>query len=456
MADDDTKKQHSIYGSAGMAAAGMIRTSKARAKSAKEPSVGTIAEEEVEAVGITDRFDSLSDLVIGTEELEAAEPAAEPTPEETPLPVFQGLRAAVIGHTGRGNFGHSLDLIFRRLDCVRLVAIADGDPEGLEGSHARSVAEHAYADYREMLEREKPDLVSVAPRWTDQHYDMVKAALEAGAHVCCERPLCRTLKEADELLALAAEKNLKVTVVHQMRCDTHVELFHERRQEIIGDLIEMKVFGMMDHRAGGEDLLVLGAHLFDLVRWFGGEASYCTAQITREGESVIAEDAHFSEKEDLGPLLGDVIHAEFAMDSGVHVSYVTDRRLHPLHGPWGIEFIGSKGKARLFAGMPPTLSLLMESDPASPDREERWQRWPVKDEPYHEPVDKLTGTDASNRLIVQDWLAAIEEDREPKSSAQRSMKSLEMIHGVWQAGATMKRAYFPLTNRLHPLSEESI
>jgi len=57
---------------------------------------------------------------------------------------------------------------------------------------------------------------------------------------------------------------------------------------------------------------------------------------------------------------------------------------------------------------------------------------------------------------VQDWLASIDEDREPKSSAQRSMKSLEMIHGVWQAGATMKRAYFPLTNRLHPLSEESM
>jgi len=456
MADDETKKQHAIYGSAGMAAAGMIRTGKSRAKSAKEPAAEKVEEETVEAVGITERSDSLSDLVIGTEELEVPAPEVEPAPEETPLPVFQGHRAAVIGHTGRGNFGHSLDLIFRRLDGVRLVAISDGDAEGLEESHARSGAEHPYADYREMLEQEKPDLVSVAPRWTDQHYDMVKAALEAGAHVCCERPLCRTLKEADELLALAEAKNLKIAVVHQMRCDPHVELFHEQHRDLIGDLIEMKVFGMMDHRAGGEDLLVLGTHLFDLVRWFGGEASYCTAQITKEGESVIAEDAHLSEKEDLGPLLGDVIHAEFAMDSGVHVSYVTDRRLHHLHGPWGIEFIGSKGKARLFAGMPPTLSLLMESDPASPDREERWQRWPVKEEPYHEPVDKLTGTDASNRLIVQDWLAAIDDDREPKSSGQRAMKSLEMIHGVWQAGATMKRAYFPLTNRLHPLSEESM
>ena len=33
------------------------------------------------------------------------------------------------------------------------------------------------------------------------------------------------------------------------------------------------------------------------------------------------------------------------------------------------------------------------------------------------------------------------------------MKCLEMVHGVWQAGATMKRAYFPLANRLHPLED---
>ena len=74
----------------------------------------------------------------------------------------------------------------------------------------------------------------------------------------------------------------------------------------------------------------------------------------------------------------------------------------------------------------------MESDPTSPDRTDQWIRWPQKDEPYHEPVDKLTGTGASNRLVVNDWLAAIEEDREPKSSGQRSMKSLEMIHGNFE------------------------
>lgn len=433
MAQDDIKKEHAIYGSAGMAAAGMIGRGKSKARSAK----------------------ATASAADGKSEVSPSQGIQAPSTRSTgSMPVSRRLRAVAIGHTGAGNFGHGLDLIFQELAGVQMVAVADANSEALEETWKRSGAERAYDNYREMIKAERPDLVSVGPRWTDQHYEMVKAALEAGAHVCCERPLTRTLKEADELLALAAEKNLKIAVVHQMRCDPHVELFHQQRAELIGDLLEMKVFGMMDDRAGGEDLLVLGTHLFDLVRWFAGEASYCTAQITKDGEPVIAEDAHQSAKENLGPLLGDSIHAEFAMESGVHVSYVSDKRLHLLHGPWGIEFIGSRGKARLFAGMPPSLSLLIEDDPASPQRTARWERWPVKPEPYHTPIDGLTGTAASNRHLVNDWLAAIGENREPKSSGQRSMKSLEMIHGVWQAGATMKRAYFPLVNRLHPLAGE--
>ncbi|HRQ90949.1 MAG TPA: hypothetical protein PLA50_19325, partial [Bacteroidia bacterium] len=274
--------------------------------------------------------------------------------------------------------------------------------------------------------------------------------------VCCERPLARTLREADELLALAKERNLKIAVLHPMRLDPHVRRFLDEREALIGELLEMKVYGMMDHRAGGEDLLVLGTHLFDLVRLFGGEPSFCTAVIRKDGEPVIAEDSHLSEKEDIGPLLGDSIHAEFMMDSGVHVSYVSDQRLHLLHGPWGIEFIGTRGKVRLFAGQPPVLSVLSSDDPASPDRASEWVRWPETDGPYHAPVDHLSGNDAANRIGVRDWLAAIEEDREPVCSGLDAMKSLEMIHGVWQAGVTMKRAYFPLANRFHPLVEESV
>ncbi len=444
MADDESKKQHAIYGSAGMAAAGMIPSGKKKKSKSVTPPSAIAPWAADDAEGDSSDSPAPSSLPAVSEKQTVM---AHPTVPAT-------YRAAAIGHTGAGNFGHSLDVIFKDLPDVDFVAVADANKEALDETHRASGAKSAYTDYLKMLEVEKPDLVSVGPRWTNQHYAMVKAALESGAHVICERPLTRTLKEADELLALAESKNLKIAVVHQMRCDPHVTQFHEQRAELIGELLEMKVFGMMDHRAGGEDLLVLGTHLFDIVRWFAGEVSYCTAQITKNGETAIAEDSHLSEKEDLGPLLGDCIHAEFAMESGVHVSYVSDRRLHLLHGPWGIEFIGSKGKARLFAGMPPTLSLLIEDDPTSPDRASVWKRWPEKENDYHKPVDGLIGTEASNRILAEDWLSAIREDREPTSSGERSLKSLEMIHGVWQAGCTMRRAYFPLVNRLHPLSEE--
>ena len=50
----------------------------------------------------------------------------------------------------------------------------------------RCRAARGYRDYREMLSKEKPDLVSIGPRWTDQRRDMVTAAAEAGAHIMLE------------------------------------------------------------------------------------------------------------------------------------------------------------------------------------------------------------------------------------------------------------------------------
>ncbi len=486
MAEDEKKKTHALYGSAGMAAAGMIRQGRSRpvektpppspepqseenkAEDGASAELATVESDEPLApdAEATEEADSAAEendenathIEFGTECI-VPDPAPAPRPERVELPFPpppKFLRAGAIGHTGAGGFGHGLDLLFNRLDGVRLVAIADADAEGLDAAQIRTGAETAHGDYHEMLAVASLDLVAVGPRETGERYEMVKAALEAGAHVVCERPLARTLREADELLALAAEKNLKLAVLHPMRCDPNVGRFLEARPSLIGDLLELKVFGMMDHRAGGEDLLVLGPHLFDLVRLFAGEPEFCTASITKEGVPAILEDAHLSEKEDLGPLLGDVIHAEFAMDSGVHVSYVSNEQLHRLHGPWGIELVGTAGRARLFAGQPPVISLLIDDDPASPDRQSRWIRWPEGQEPYHAPVDHLSGNDAANRLVVADWLAAIAEDRAPRCSGEEGLKALEMVHGIWQAGTTMRRAFFPLANRFHPLVEETV
>src|SRR4051794_37794597 len=102
-------------------------------------------------------------------------------------------RVAVIGRTGKGNYGHGLDVVWKALDNVEIVAVADEDEKGRAAAAARLKAKNAYADYKEMLARERPQIVSVATRWLDTHRDMVVACAEAGASIFLEKPMCRTL-----------------------------------------------------------------------------------------------------------------------------------------------------------------------------------------------------------------------------------------------------------------------
>lgn len=434
---EDFAKRHVIYGSAGMAAAGMIPSAK---KKPTEPEEET----EVEESG---------------EPKEAAPPAEVPTQKEEPNPPveapYQGVKAAVIGHTGSGDFGRGLDRAFQRISGARLIALTDINTEKAEESQIKSGAKSVYHTYQRMIKDESPDLVVIASSWSGERLPMAKEALDSEANLFCEVPFTLTLKEADEILAQANEKGLKVSVNHQLRCDRNLVQFREQYPALIGDLLEMRVFGAMGDISGGEDLLSTGLHLFDVVRWFAGEMNYCTASVLIEGETALAEDAEDSEN-GLGPILGDAIHAQFSTSSGVAVSFVSDNRFQTVSGAAGIEFIGTKAKARLFADFPATLSVVIEdSGPDKADRTETWQQWPETEGDYHPTIDKLNGLDASNRLVLSDVIASISENRTPVCSGENAMKALEMVHGVWQAATTMKRAYFPLVNRLHPLSEDS-
>src|SRR5438105_3653764 len=93
------------------------------------------------------------------------------------------LKAAVIGHTGRGDYGHGLDAIFVNRPNIDLVALADPDSEGRNKMAAKLGAPRAYADYRDLLEKERPQLVSIAMRQADQHHAIALAALKMGAHI---------------------------------------------------------------------------------------------------------------------------------------------------------------------------------------------------------------------------------------------------------------------------------
>src|SRR5437016_1870119 len=229
----------------------------------------------------------------------------------------RNYRVAVIGRTGKGNYGHGLDLVWKQLENVEIVAVADENDRGRTAAAQHLRARQAYADYRSMLEKERPQIVSVADRWLDQHRDMVLACARAGANIFLEKPLCRTLAEADEMVAACERHHVKLAIAHQTRYSPRLQRIRELiAAGRLGDLLELRARGKEDSRGGGQDLMVLGTHLFDLMRLLAGDPRWCFASILQNGKPATKADVREG-GEGMGPILGDAIHATYGFDKGV-------------------------------------------------------------------------------------------------------------------------------------------
>ena len=96
-----------------------------------------------------------------------------------------------------------------------IVALSDVSEERLSlmGEKLNVTEEHRYIDYQQMLSKEKLDIVDIATPH-GFHEELAVAAAEAGAHVVLEKPIARTVHEADRMIAAAAKKNVKLAVAH--------------------------------------------------------------------------------------------------------------------------------------------------------------------------------------------------------------------------------------------------
>jgi predicted dehydrogenase len=120
------------------------------------------------------------------------------------------LRAAVIGVGYLGRF-HAQK--YAALSGVDLVAVVDTDAPRAQ-QVATEVGTAAYDDYRQILDQ--ADIVSIVVP-TQFHYAVAKDFLNAGCHILLEKPITQTVEEADELIAIAAEKKLVFQAGHLER-----------------------------------------------------------------------------------------------------------------------------------------------------------------------------------------------------------------------------------------------
>jgi predicted dehydrogenase len=366
--------------------------------------------------------------------------AAHPILRAATQPV---LKAAVIGHTGRGDYGHSMESIFANRPNIELVALADPDDTGRKKIAEKIGAPRSYADYRELLKKERPNLVSVAMRQADQHFAIIGDCLRAGAHVYSEKPFVTAPNEADELLSIADKAGLKVAVAHTMHMTSVMLRFRQAlREGLIGDLVEMRAYGKQDARAGGEDMMVLGTHLFDLLRMFAGDPLSCSARVLQGGRNITRDDRRLV-KDNVGYLAGDEVFAQFAFPKSINASFTSATKLRETVGHWGIELFGSKGVARINCDIAPNIFVRRTTGWTAKGKTDNW-----------EPLD-IAGAPATPEHDpgpVGDWLDAIEKNREPECSGRNGAWAVEMVCAVYQSSLSGAQVAFPLKQRTHPLA----
>jgi predicted dehydrogenase len=153
-----------------------------------------------------------------------------------------------------------------------------------------------YSDWREMIETEEPDIVSVCLP-NRYHREPTLFALAAGAHVLCEKPIATSVAEAREMFAAAAKAGRHLMAAQNWRWDANSRAI--RRIVDTGDLGEIYygeatalrrlgiptwgVFHQAEHSHGGA-LLDVGVHMLDLAVWLMGnpEPERVSAQTQRK------------------------------------------------------------------------------------------------------------------------------------------------------------------------------
>lgn len=176
---------------------------------------------------------------------------------------------------------------------TQIAAIADTNPDALReyGEFFNVGADHRYGDYREMLDKERPDFVDVCS-WHQQHAEMViAAAARRPKAIICQKPMAVDLGEADAMLTACERNDVKLLIAFQR--PHHATWLKARdliREGVIGQVTQVQL-------EDGGNILNTNSHNIRLalflmdepqVEWVMGGVERTTDQVER---GLPAEDA---------------------------------------------------------------------------------------------------------------------------------------------------------------------
>jgi len=210
------------------------------------------------------------------------------------------LNVGLIGYGFMGRM-HSfcyktIPMIYRNAPRVRIVGVSTAHEETARAAAAEIGCDFATADWRRLIDRDDVDIIDVCSP-NASHKDQVIAALRAGKHVYCDKPLTTSSADAREIVAAARQAK---GCIHQMTFQNRFFPATLRAKELISEGRLGRIYHFraaylhagyvdpgrpftwrMDKAQGGGALVDLGSHVLDLMRHLLGEfESVCAATET--------------------------------------------------------------------------------------------------------------------------------------------------------------------------------
>lgn len=204
---------------------------------------------------------------------------------------------------------------------TELVAVSDVNTEKLEKCKKRWNVEKSYTDYKEMLEKEKLDILSICT-WSSAHCEIVREAVKHKPKaIFCEKPIATKLSEAKEMVELCKKNDVLLVIDHQRRFDEFHQNIHKMTQEGKLGSVQQATFY---YTAG---IANTGSHVLDLLRFYLGNAKW-----------VQANHSDVSSPNPDDPNIDGMIKFENGATAMLQTSDVKNYLMFELH------LLGTKGK----------------------------------------------------------------------------------------------------------------
>lgn len=346
------------------------------------------------------------------------------------------MKYALIG-CGRIAVNHMKAAINNELEIVAVCDVLEEKMEELLAKYRLEKDESIkrYTDYKKMVEELQPELVSIATE-SGLHAEIALYCIEKGVNLIIEKPMAMSIEDANKIIDLAEEKNVKVSACHQNRFNVAIQKLRKAVESgRFGKLSHGSIHVRWNRNAGyyeqapwrgtweqdGGALMNQCIHGIDLLRWMMGDEIEEIYGATRQ------QFHDYLEAEDVGM-------AVIKFKNGAIGTIEGTTNVFPKNLEETLYIFGENGTVKIGGTSTNNIDVWDFAVETEEDQENKG---------LEEETSNVYGN--GHTSLFADVMDAIENDRKPYVDAVAGRNALEVVLSIYKSQKTAAPVKFPLT-----------